>query len=83
VGPILDAPPKNPIVAISCCPQEFGQPLIFMVESLRLSSVSSPNSKNLYSTSFASLWEFVIARLQEVVPEQPTADEIVKAPGFA
>jgi hypothetical protein len=81
--PILDAPPKNPIVAISCCPQELGQPLILIVESLKLSSVSNSNSKSLRCTSFANLWEFVIARLQEVVPEHPTADAIVNAPGFA
>jgi hypothetical protein len=53
--PILDAPPKNPIVAISCCPQEFGQPLILIVESFKLSSVSNPNSKKLRCISFANL----------------------------
>ena len=54
-----------------------------MVESFKSSSSSRFNSKNFLCTSFANLWELVKAKLQDVVPEQPTAEAIVNDPVFA
>src|SRR5574341_227011 len=76
-------PPKNPIVAISCCPQEFGHPLSLILASYKSASVSNFNSRNFLWISFASLCEFVNAKLHEVVPEHPTTEDIVRPPGFA
>ena len=80
-APFITAP-WNPMLAMWCCPHEFGHPLALMCIALTNSSEVLIESRASPRALFKPI-DDVIPSLHESVPGQVTMSRIVSLPGAA